>query len=170
MVYGFVKQSNGHVKIYSEEGHGTSIKLYLPRATDEATAATPQPAAAGGGNERILVAEDDPLVRKYVSTQLTHLGYRVMVAGNGREALALLDNGFEPDLLFTDVIMSGGMNGKQLAEIVVKRRPTTRVLFMSGYTEDAIVHQGRLDAGVLLLPKPFRRADLARMIRVALSK
>jgi signal transduction histidine kinase/CheY-like chemotaxis protein len=171
MVYGFVKQSNGHVKIYSEEGHGTSIKLYLPPAPEEATLAVPQPAAqSGGGNERILVAEDDPLVRKYVSTQLAHLGYRTMVAGSGREAMSLIDNGFEPDLLLTDVIMSGGMNGKQLADLVVKRRPATRVLFMSGYTEDAIVHQGRLDPGVHLLPKPFRRADLARMIRTALSK
>lgn len=170
MVYGFVKQSNGHVKIYSEEGHGTSIKLYLPRATETAPVTAPQPAApAGGGNEKILVAEDDPLVRKYVSTQLTHLGYRVVIAASGREALAELDKGFAPDLLFTDVIMSGGMNGRQLADEVVKRRPGTRVLFMSGYTEDAILHQGRLDPGVLLLPKPFRKADLARMIRVALG-
>jgi len=171
MVYGFVKQSDGHIKIYSEAGHGTSIKLYLPRASG--TAAWPEPAAhveIRGGDETILVVEDDPLVREYISTQLAHLGYRAILAANGSEALAQVDNEIAFDLLLTDVIMSGGMNGRQLAEAVLARRPDARVLFTSGYTENALLSHGRLEPGVLLLPKPYRRSDLARMIRVALHR
>ena len=171
MVYGFVKQSNGHIKIYSEEGHGTSIKLYLPRAAG--SAAVRESSAAGersGGGETILVVEDDPLVRQYASAQLTHLGYRAILTANGPEALAEIGKGIAFDLLFTDVIMPGGINGRQLADAVRARKPNVRVLFSSGYTEDAIFHHGRLDPGVLLLPKPYRRADLARMIRLALDQ
>jgi signal transduction histidine kinase/CheY-like chemotaxis protein len=171
MVYGFVKQSNGHIKIYSEEGHGTSIKLYLPRATESAS--RPEPPAsneASGGSETILVVEDDPFVRNYVNTQLVLLGYRTLLAANGPEALAEIEKGIMFDLLLTDMIMPGGMNGRQLADAVRSRRPAVRVLFTSGYTEDAIIHHGRLDPGVLLLPKPYRRSDLARMIRLALER
>ena len=170
MVYGFVKQSNGHIKIYSEEGHGTAIKLYLPRATENAPRPElPARSEARGGNETILVVEDDPLVRNYANTQLVQLGYRAALAANGPEALAAIEKGLVFDLLLTDVIMPGGMNGRQLADAVRLLRPGARVLFTSGYTEDAIIHHGRLDPGVLLLPKPYRRSDLARMIRLALE-
>jgi signal transduction histidine kinase len=171
MVYGFVKQSNGHIKIYSEEGHGTSIKLYLPRAMENVSRSElPAPAEASGGSETILVVEDDPFVRNYVNAQLIQLGYRALLAANGPEALAEIEKGLVFDLLLTDMIMPGGMNGRQLADAVRLRRPSVHVLYTSGYTEDAIIHHGRLDPGVLLLPKPYRRSDLARMIRLALDR
>ncbi len=169
MVYGFVKQSGGHIKIYSEEGHGTSVKLYLPRANEQAEqdaeASAPMPM---GGDETILVVEDDPLVREYVTAQLQTLGYTTLAAESGTAALVILDETPTVDLLFTDVVMPG-LNGRQLAEEVLKRQPGMKVLFTSGYTENAIVHHGRLDAGVLLLAKPYRKTDLARMVRVALD-
>jgi PAS domain S-box-containing protein len=170
MVYGFIKQSNGHIKIYSEEGHGTTIKIYLPRAGEQVEDAAAQPTLAiEGGSETILVVEDDPLVRNYVAAQLASLGYTTLTAANGAEALARIDDGEEFDLLFTDVIMPGAMNGRQLADEAVRRRPGIAVLFTSGYTENAIVHHGRLDPGVLLLAKPYRKSDLARMVRTALA-
>jgi CheY-like chemotaxis protein len=171
MVYGFVKQSNGHIRIYSEEGHGTTVKLYLPQAVGVAVA----PAADAGlseferGDESILIVEDDALVREYVVTQIDRLGYDTLAASNGTEALAIIDGPERVDLMFTDVIMPGGMNGRQLATEAQKRRPGLKILFTSGYTENAIVHHGRLDAGVLLLPKPYVSSDLARMIRTALA-
>ncbi|WP_244626784.1 ATP-binding protein [Bradyrhizobium ivorense] len=171
MVYGFIKQSDGHLKIYSEEGHGTSIKLYLPRSSGDMEEAEPPAAVdARGGNETILVVEDDPLVRNYVSAQLEQLGYRTLVTANGPEALAAIDKGFVCDVLFTDVIMSGGMNGRQVADAVLAKLPSVRVLFTSGYTEDAIFHHGRLDPDVTLLAKPYRKSDLARMIRQVLTQ
>jgi CheY-like chemotaxis protein len=121
-----------------------------------------------GGHERILVVEDDKLVRDYVITQLQSLGYVTLAAGNAAEALAITDTEAKFDLLFTDVIMPGDMNGRQLADEIRKRRVTLKTLFTSGYTENAIIHHGRLDPGVLLLAKPYRRSDLARMIRAAL--
>jgi signal transduction histidine kinase len=171
MVYGFVKQSDGHIKIYSEEGHGTTVKLYLPEATRKAEAVTTDdgPFPVEHGHESILIVEDDALVRDYVVTQIRRLGYETLAACNAAEALAVIDEPAHIDLLFTDVIMPGGMNGRQLATEAVKRRPELKVLFTSGYTENAIVHHGRLDAGVLLLPKPYVSADLARMIRTALG-
>jgi PAS domain S-box-containing protein len=171
MVYGFVKQSGGHINIYSEEDHGTSIKIYLPRA-DERTAAVAErepSASIAGGHETILVVEDDRLVRDYVNAQLRSLGYATLTAANAAEALAVIDRDAAIDLLFTDVIMSGTMNGRQLADEAVRRRPSLKVLFTSGYTENAIVHHGRLDPGVLLLAKPYRKSDLARMIRTAIE-
>ncbi|WP_246799633.1 ATP-binding protein [Bradyrhizobium sp. CCBAU 51753] len=171
MVYGFIKQSDGHLKIYSEEGHGTSIKLYLPRSSGDMEEAEPPAVVdARGGNETILVVEDDPLVRNYVSAQLEQLGYRTLVTANGPEALAAIDKGFVCDVLFTDVIMSGGMNGRQVADAVLAKLPSVRVLFTSGYTEDAIFHHGRLDPDVTLLAKPYRKSDLARMIRQVLTQ
>jgi signal transduction histidine kinase len=171
MVYGFVKQSNGHIRIYSEEGHGTTVKLYLPQAAGVADAL---PAEAGiseieRGDESILIVEDDALVREYVVAQISRLGYDTLAASNGAEALAIVDGPERIDLLFTDVIMPGSMNGRQLAIEAQKRRPGLKILFTSGYTENAIVHHGRLDAGVLLLPKPYLSADLARLIRIALA-
>jgi signal transduction histidine kinase len=171
MVYGFVKQSNGHIKIYSEEGHGTSVKLYLPQASGVPEVAAGEASIATGdhGDEAILIVEDDPLVREYVVTQIKRLGYRTLAACNAAEALAIMDGPERIDLLFTDVIIPGGMNGRQLAAEAAKRRPGLKVLYTSGYTENAIVHHGRLDAGVLLLPKPYVSSDLARMIRTALT-
>jgi signal transduction histidine kinase len=175
MVYGFVKQSNGHVKIYSEQGHGTTVKLYLPRASCAPELDADAPLAELGmseiehGDEAILIVEDDLLVRDYVVTQIERLGYRTLTAGNAAEALAIIDCPDHIDLLFTDVIMPGGMNGRQLATEAVRRRPGLKVLYTSGYTENAIVHHGRLDAGVLLLPKPYLSSDLARGIRIALA-
>ena len=169
MVYGFIKQSAGHIMIYSEEGHGTTIKMYLPPAAGALPVAEPTPApAVEGGHERILVVEDDKLVRDYVLAQLHSLGYVTLDAANATEALAFVDTGHAFDLLFTDVIMPG-MNGRQLADEISKVRPGLKVLFTSGYTENAIIHHGRLDEGVLLLAKPYRKSDMAIMIRKALA-
>jgi PAS domain S-box-containing protein len=169
MVYGFIKQSAGHIMIYSEEGHGTTIKMYLPPATGTSIAAEPgQALKVEGGNETILVVEDDTLVRNYVLTQLHSLGYVTLDAGNATEALAIVKAGHPFDLLFTDVIMPG-LNGRQLANEISKIRPGLKVLFTSGYTENAIIHHGRLDEGVLLLAKPYRKSDMAIMIRKALG-
>jgi len=171
MVFGFVKQSNGHIKIYSEEGHGTTVKVYLPRAAglSDTTVELLSSPSIQGGHEVILIVEDDKLVRKYVVTQIEGLGYTTLEAGNAAEALAIIDNASTIDLLFTDVIMPGSMNGRQLVDEALKRRSTLKTLFTSGYTENAIVHHGRLDTGVLLLAKPYRKSDLARMIRIALD-
>ena len=171
MVYGFVKQSAGHIKIYSEEGHGTTIRMYLPPGTGASFASgIDAPTAIEGGPETILVVEDDKLVRDYVLTQLRSLGYVTLDAANGAEALALVEAGHAFDLLFTDVIMPGAMNGRQLADEIARRRPGLKVLFTSGYTENAIIHHGRLDTGVLLLAKPYRKSEMAGMIRIALSR
>jgi len=171
MVYGFVKQSNGHIKIYSEEGHGTTVKLYLPQASGVAVAQATETGSSQGESdgEFILVVEDDALVRQYVVAQITRLGYHALTASNATEGLAIINGPERIDLLFTDVIIPGGVNGRQLATEALKRRPGLKVLYTSGYTENAIVHHGRLDAGVLLLPKPYLSSDLARMIRTALS-
>ncbi|MGY4573081.1 ATP-binding protein [Bradyrhizobium sp. USDA 3256] len=172
MVYGFVKQSNGHVVLDSEIGRGTRVMLYLPRAAVVSAAAVPerrQPDARGA-REIVLVVEDDRLVRSYVLTQIESLGYTTLSANNGREALAVLDSGAPIDLLFTDVIMPGAMNGRDLATEARKRRPGLRVLFTSGYTDDAIDQDGKLEQGILFLAKPYSRAELARMLRVALRE
>jgi len=169
MVYGFVKQSNGHIKIYSELGHGTTVKLYLPQATCSAEPGPANVAPIEGGHETILIVEDDALVRTYVITQVQSLGYITLAACNATEALAILETAENIALLFTDVIMPGPMNGPQLAIEAQKRRPLLKILYTSGYTENAIVHHGRLDAGVRLLAKPYRKSDLARMIRIALD-
>ncbi len=170
MVWGFVKQSAGHIRIYSEEGHGTTIRMYLPPGTSDQPASEDLRAAAiQGGHETILVVEDDKLVRDYVLTQLHTLGYATLDAATAAEAQAIVAAGNPFDLLFTDVIMPGAMNGRQLADELAKSRPGLKVLFTSGYTENAIIHHGRLDTGVLLLAKPYRKSDLAEMIRKALA-
>ncbi|MBR0870548.1 response regulator [Bradyrhizobium tropiciagri] len=173
MVYGFVKQSEGHITLESEVGRGTRVVLYLPRAmiTSPVVAAGPPPQPdLHGSQEIVLVVEDDRLVRSYVLTQIDSLGYRTLSASNGQEALAVLDSGAPVDLLFTDVIMPGSMNGRELATAAQQRRPSLRVLFTSGYTENAFDHDGRLDEGILFLAKPYSRAELARMLRVALRE
>jgi PAS domain S-box-containing protein len=172
MVYGFVKQSGGQIRIESEDGRGTTFRIYLPQAPGARVAPYVEAAPTAlidGRNEIILVVEDDDLVRNYVTAQLQTLGYRTIAAANATEALTLVDMGAAFDLLFTDVIMPGTMNGRALAEAVAKRLGAVKVLFTSGYTEDAIMHHGRLDPGVLLLTKPYRKSDLARMIRLALD-
>ena len=121
------------------------------------------------GSETILVVEDDAMVRTSVITQLQSLGYQTISAGSGEEALAIEESGEPFDLLFTDVILSKSMNGRHLAVEIERRRPGTKVLFTSGYTENAIIHHGRLDPGVLLLAKPYRKSELARMLRIALG-
>jgi CheY-like chemotaxis protein len=143
--------------------------MYLPPATGAAVAVEAAVPVMQGGHETILVVEDDKLVRDYVLTQLHSLGYVTLDAANAADALALVEAGHRFDLLFTDIIMPGVMNGRQLADEIEKRRPGAKVLYTSGYTENAIIHHGRLDTGVLLLAKPYRKSDLAGMIRKALG-
>ncbi len=169
MVYGFVKQSRGHVTIYSEPGRGTTVKLYLPRTVEDVAGyETGIEGAWPGGNETILLVEDDEAVRHFARQQLTSLGYRVLEAVTGPEALEIIGIGEEIDLIFTDIVMPGGMSGRELVEAARQVRPGLKVLYTSGYAENVIVHHGRLDPGVLLLSKPYRRADLARKVREAL--
>ncbi|HEY5237328.1 MAG TPA: ATP-binding protein, partial [Rhizomicrobium sp.] len=173
MVFGFVKQSGGHIKIYSELGKGTTVKLYLPRSYEAhgaGDAAVSMKQEEPHGQETILLVEDDELVRTHVEGLLQHLGYKVVVAHNGVAGLALLEQGLKVDLLFTDVVMPGGMSGRQLVEKVNALRPDLKVLYTSGYTENAIVHHGHLDPGVHLIRKPYRRQELALKLRAVLDE
>ncbi|HWA89838.1 MAG TPA: CHASE3 domain-containing protein [Rhizomicrobium sp.] len=165
-VYGFVKQSGGHIKIYSEVGQGTTVKLYLPRTRK------PQeglgPVATGpieGGSERILVVEDDAQVRAAAVDTLSELGYAVLKADNAEQALAILGSGAGVDLLFTDVVMPGAIGARELARRAQELQPGILVLYTSGYTQNAIVHNGKLDEDAILLSKPYRRDELARKLR-----
>jgi PAS domain S-box-containing protein len=171
MVYGFLKQSRGHVKLYSEPGHGTTARLYLPRADGppEAKTTVVRTEQDFRGTASLLVVEDDPLVLRHARGVLVGLGYRVTVADTGVAALAILRERSDFALLFTDVVMPGGLNGRQLAEAAVALHPALKVLYTSGYTENAIVHHGRLDRGVHLLPKPYRSIDLARKVHAVLK-
>jgi CheY-like chemotaxis protein len=172
MIYGFAKQSGGHLKIYSEIGHGTTVRLYLPRLANvgETAGVVPVAAAPGkGGGETILVVEDNPDVRRLVLRQLSDLGYAVIEAANGPQAMKILNDGVAIDLLFTDVVMPGGMTGRQLAEAAKASRPGLKTLFTSGYTEDSVLRLGKLDPGVRLLSKPYRKHELATRIREALD-
>ena len=176
MVHGFVKQSGGHVRIYSEEGHGTTVKIYLPRLL-QAEEVSAVPAARpiedttvprARQSETILVVEDNGGVRDYAKVVLSEFGYRVLEAGDANEALRLLAAN-SVDLLFTDVVLPGPMTGRALADKASKMRPGLPILFTTGYTRNAIVHQGRLDADVHLLNKPFTQQDLVRKIRELLD-
>jgi signal transduction histidine kinase len=171
MVYGFVKQSNGHIKIYSEEGHGTTVRIYLPQVTGGVAEPVREVNDSGieGGHETILVVEDDSLVRTFVVGQIRSLGYATLSAINAAEALLIIGSSQPIDLLFTDMIMPGAMNGRQLADAALRRRASLKILFTSGYSNEVIIHHGHLDAGVLLLAKPYRKSDLARMLRAALA-
>ncbi len=166
MVYGFVKQSRGHIEVESELGRGTSLRIYLPRGTDVAATTTRREAAPlTGGNERVLVVEDDEQVRGSIVRKLVSLGYRVDQAADGVSGLAAFEAAQTPyDLLLSDVIMPGGLNGKELGDEVCRRWPETRIVFMSGYVDNAFG-----DRQVLLLSKPFSKADLAQMMRLALG-
>jgi signal transduction histidine kinase/ActR/RegA family two-component response regulator len=164
-VYGFVRQSGGHIKIYSEVGQGTTVRLYLPRSLQDLVPAVARPASlAVTGTETVLLVDDDEVVRAVVGAMLQDLGYTVMAAASAGEALAMLEQGAVADLLFTDVVMPG-MGGRQLADRALKILPSLRVLFTSGYTENAIIHNGSLDSGVELLSKPFDRERLAAKLR-----
>jgi PAS domain S-box-containing protein len=172
MVYGFAKQSGGHVTIYSEEGEGTCVKLYFPRyrgadAQEPAEQAADRPTAAE--DEVVLVVEDNPDVRAYSVMSLTELGYRVLEAVDAQSALKVLASDRRVDLLFTDVVLPGE-SGRQLADEAAKVRPGLRVLFTTGYSRNAIVHHGRLDPDVELLPKPFTFEQLATRIRDVLDR
>ncbi|MDQ0395998.1 hybrid sensor histidine kinase/response regulator [Labrys monachus] len=166
MVYGFVKQSGGHIKIYSEIGHGTTVRLYLPRSIQsEDTLVDLEPGPVIGGSETILVAEDDASVRETAVALLSDLGYRVLKAKDAQSALSIIESGMPIDLLFTDVVMPGPLKSTELARKARERLPHLSVLFTSGYTENAIVHAGRLDEGVELLSKPYTRESLAHRLR-----
>jgi signal transduction histidine kinase len=165
-VYGFAKQTGGHVKIYSEPGHGTTVKLYLPRANASASTTFQGPSLGDlSGSETVLVAEDDEDVRVTVTAMLRELGYRVLEAATGDAALAILETSERVDLLFTDVVMPGSVTSRALVTSARARRPTLKVLYTSGYTENAIVHNGRLDEGVQLISKPYGREQLAAKLR-----
>jgi CheY-like chemotaxis protein len=171
-VYGFMKQSGGHVKIYSEIGQGTTVKLYLPRyrgTEDAKNAGVETRDLVRGKGETVLIVEDDPDVRDYTVEMVSDLGYRVLSAGDGATALRQLASQRDVSLLFTDVGLPGGMNGRQLAEQALRRQPRLKVLYTTGYARNAIVHQGRLDPGVEVVFKPFTYSDLARKIRRVLD-
>jgi CheY-like chemotaxis protein len=170
-VFGFVKQSGGHIKIYSEPGQGTSIKIYLPRlygAADAPKRAHAKKLAGGASSEVVLVVEDDEQVLALTAQMLRELGYGVIEARGGTEALAALSEHPEIGLLFTDVVMAD-MNGRRLSEEAQKRRPDLKVLFTTGYTRNAVVHNGVLDPGVNLLQKPASLEQLAAKLRMVLD-
>ena len=173
MVHGFVKQSGGHVHIYSELGHGTTVKMYFPRLEESREVAASPPGVATASAQRveraskgetILVVEDNDGVRDYARSLLTELGYTVREASNAREALSIVESGEPIDLLFTDVVLPGGVSGRQLSDQVAQSHPDLPVLFTTGYTPNAIVHHGRLDPGVSLISKPYTRQDLAAKV------
>ena len=172
-VYGFIKQSNGHINLYSEPGQGTAVKLYLPRligeALRDADADAVVPVPDNGSGELILVVEDDEAVRAYSTETLRELGYRVVAAVNGLEGLEVLARYPAIRLLFTDVGLPGGMTGRQLVDKARQLRPDLRVLFTTGYARNAIVHGGILDSDTQLLPKPFTHTALATKIRDVLD-
>lgn len=171
MVFGFTKQSNGHIKVSSELGEGTTVRLYFPRVQGaQLTSFQPTPQQQlEGGTEHILIVEDDDLVLSNLERQLQLLGYRVTAATSGPEALNALETHNDIELLLTDIIMPGGMNGRELAEQAKAAYPSLKVLFTSGYTENVVVHHGRLDLGVELLSKPYSRLELATKLRLVIQ-
>jgi PAS domain S-box-containing protein len=171
MVYGFAKQSDGHASIYSEPGLGTTVRLYLPALAAKAQPAAPLPPAdmdTPGGVETVFIVEDDPFVRSHAVRSLQSLGYRVMAAVDGNDALQQLGTGIAIDLLFTDIVMPSGINGWELAELARKARPELRVLLTSGYALETLSANGHLREGSAILVKPYRKAVLARCLREAL--
>jgi PAS domain S-box-containing protein len=172
MVYGFVKQSNGHVAIYSEPGLGTTVRIYLPASattTERSEPGETSEDALLSGAETVLVAEDDPFVRTYAINCLRSLGYQVIEAVDGRDALARITAGARADLLFTDVVMPGGVNGWELAESARHIQPDLKVLLTSGYALETLAERGRLPTGAAILNKPYRKAELGRRVREALA-
>jgi CheY-like chemotaxis protein len=171
-VFGFIKQSNGHITIQSREGEGTTITLYLPRSLEPAKAESRHSNvdSATGGQETLLVVEDDPDVREYVVGLLGSMGYRVFEAPDGNSALELLDEGLEPDLLFSDVVLPGGLNGKMVADEARKRCPGLRVVFTSGYTASAMDQPNGVGEDVILLNKPYTSMELGQKLRTVLDQ
>ncbi len=170
MVYGFVKQSNGHVQIYSEPGSGTTVKIYLPRSRKaEETAVEAPMVGAIGQDQVVLVVEDEEAVRTAAVAMLEEMGYRCLQAGSAQAALEIVQSGEQIDLLFTDVVMPGPLKTRDFVTAAEALRPGLPVLYTSGYTENAIVHHGRLDEGVSLLSKPYSRNDLARKVAALIS-
>ena len=168
MVFGFIKQSRGHVKIYSEPDHGTSVKLYLPRAIGGVAippGRSSAPIELARGEATLLVVEDEPAVREITVAILRDYGYQVFEAADGQEAMALFEaHASEIDMLLSDVVLPGKLRGREIAERITALRPEVKILFMSGYTENSIVHHGRLDDGVQLISKPFQREQLAAKV------
>jgi CheY-like chemotaxis protein len=172
MVYGFIKQSGGHMAIYSEIGEGTTVRLYLPRARDGATAAparTQLSRTMPTGDEVVLIVEDDPAVRRFLSTSLGSLGYKLLAAEDGLAACAVLNETPHIDLLLTDVVLPGGMNGREVAEAARKRHPEIKVLFTSGFTPNAVIHHRKVDEDVELLSKPYSQQVLSQRVRQVLD-
>ncbi|MBN3727896.1 PAS domain S-box protein [Burkholderia sp. Ac-20379] len=170
MAYGFVKQSGGHIRIYSEAGYGTTVKAYFPRSFDAlAEAPCAMPETPQRGSETVLVVEDDLSVQSTVIDTLTGLGYDVLKANDAHQALAVIASGVRIDVLFTDVVMPGPLGSPEMARLAKRQLPALKVLFTSGYTRNAIVHGGRLDPGVELLSKPYSRQQLATKLRRMLS-
>jgi CheY-like chemotaxis protein len=170
MVYGFAMQSGGHVSIASTVGRGTRVRLYLPRpsARQQEIAADNEDAKQAGQSETVLVVEDDADMRYITVSMLRSLGFKVLEASSGPQALDVLSTHGNVSLLVTDVVLSGSMNGRRVAQEATRRRPELKVLYMSGYSEDVIVHNGRLDPGVHFIQKPFRKQDLGIKTRQAL--
>jgi PAS domain S-box-containing protein len=170
-IYGFAKQSGGNLTIYSEEGEGTTIKLYIPRTGDgdEMEAKVVDETAPRGNGELVLLVEDDEYLRRAARRSLDSLGYRVREAASGQEALDLVSQEKQIDLLLTDVVLGADMGGPELAREITALVPDLNVLFMSGYTDRSVVHQGKLDAGYKLLNKPFTKSELAQNIRSVLE-
>ena len=172
MVYGFAKQSRGHVRIDSQLGRGTTVNLFLPRSSESAPAEVVQhqpQSVQRGRRELVLVVEDDDNLRGLAVNLLQRLDYRTLAAGDAASALQVVQARPDVSLLLTDMVLPGGINGAALARQAHRLRPGLPVLFMSGYTEDAVIHDGRLDAGVRLLEKPFTTSALARAVRQALD-
>jgi CheY-like chemotaxis protein len=170
MVYGFVKQSGGHVTIYSEVGTGSVIKLYLPRVGTSGGGGAKEVEPEGRVAETILLVEDDANIRKLVAAMLNSLSYQVVDAEDGPTALSLLASRATPDMLLTDMVLPKGMNGSELAREARRQHPALKVLYMSGYTNNALPIDGTQDKSVRLLSKPFRRQDLARAVRATLDE
>ena len=174
MAYGFIKQSGGHIQIYSELGHGTTVRIYLPRSAEPeqgmpSSSFDDKDEAVVGGNETILVVEDDPGVQETAVEMLRGLGYEVVCASNGEAALRIIRSGRPINALFTDVVMPGPVRSTDMVKAAKDLHPDIAVLYTSGYTRNAIVHAGRLDPGVHLLSKPYRREQLALKLRQLLE-
>lgn len=173
MIYGFVKQSAGHVKIYSEPGHGTTVRVYLPRSREPESVTVPDPPPEDGEHESletVLVVEDDAEVRQLATSMLKSLGYAALEAADANTALAVLEQRPDVALMFTDVVLPGGVNGAELARAAQARYAHLKVLYTSGYTDNAIIHKGVLDEGAEMIGKPFRKAALARKVRGILDR
>ena len=173
MVYGFVKQANGYITIYSERGLGTTVRIYLPASSCEPVDVTEEIAVANEdlprGRVTVLVAEDDPFVRAYAISTLESLGYNVVAAVDGHDALQRLARDDEIALLFSDIVMPGGMSGWELADRAVRLKPGLKVILTSGYALETLASRGRLHPSTVVLNKPYRKADLARRLHAALE-